>query len=125
MIQVEAMACGKPVVSIDAMGPKDTIVHGQTGFLAKVDQTVDLTEEWVTKEMGFKEVFRKKFDKPKTLAYRADVDDLAKFTLDLLRNNELREKIGKQAAQHALDNFQYQNLAQRCVNILKEKLNIS
>jgi glycosyltransferase involved in cell wall biosynthesis len=107
------------------MGPKDTIIHGQTGFLAKVGATVDLTEEWVTKEMGFKEVFRKKFDKPKTLAYRADADDLAKFTLELLTNDDLREKMGAQAAQHALDNFQYQNLARRCVNILKEKLNIS
>jgi glycosyltransferase involved in cell wall biosynthesis len=125
MIQVEAMACGKPVISIDAMGPKDTIIHGKTGFLAKIGATVDLTEEWVTKEMGFKETFRMKFDKPKTLAYRADVDDLAKFTLDLLTNDDLREKIGTQAAQHALNNFQYQNLAQRCVNILKEKLNLS
>ena len=125
MIQVEAMACAKPVISIDAMGPKDTIIHGQTGFLAKIESTVDLTEEWVTKEMGFKEVFRMKFDKPKTLAYRADVDDLAKFTLDLLTNDDLREKMGAQAAQHALNNFQYQNLAQKCVNILKEKLNIN
>jgi len=125
MIQVEAMACGKPVVSIDAMGPKDTIVHNKTGFLAKIGSTVDLSEEWVTKEMGFKEVFRMKFEKPKTLAYRADVDDLAKYTLELLTNDALREKMGKQAAQHALDNFQYQNLAQKCVEIIKKKLNIS
>lgn len=125
MIQVEAMACGKPVISIDAMGPKDTIIHGQTGFLAKIGATIDLTEEWVTKEMGFKEVFRMKFDKPKTLAYRADIDDLAKFTLDLLVKDDLREKIGTQAAQHAFNNFQYQNLAQKCADMLKEKLNIN
>ena len=125
MIQMEAMACGIPVVSIDAMGPKDTIIHGKTGFLAKVGSTVDLTEEWVSKEMGFKEVFRMKFDKPKTLAYRADPDDLAKYTLELLSDDKLREKIGKQAAQHALDNFQYQNLAKRCIDLIKTKLNIS
>jgi glycosyltransferase involved in cell wall biosynthesis len=125
MIQVEAMACGKPVISIDAMGPKDTIIHGKTGFLAKVSSTVDLTEEWVTKEMGFKEMFRMKFDKPKTLAYRADIDDLAKFTLDLLTNDNLRKKMGTQAAQHALNNFQYQNLAKKCIDMLKNKLSIS
>ena len=121
MIQMEAMACGTPVISINAMGPKDTIVHGKTGFLAKVGSTVDLTEEWVTKEMGFKEVFRMKFEKPKTLAYRADVDDLVKYTLQLLADDTLRKKIGEQAAQHALDNFQYQNLAKRCIGLLKEK----
>ena len=124
MIQVEAMACGKPVISIDAMGPKDTIIHGQTGFLAKVGSTVDLAEEWVSKEMGYKEVFRMKFDKPKTLAYRADADDLAKYTLELLANDDLRKKMGAQAAEHARDKFQYQNLAKRCVEIIKKKLNI-
>ncbi|MDP2910075.1 MAG: glycosyltransferase family 4 protein [bacterium] len=125
MLQVESMACGKPVISIDAMGPKDTIVHGKTGFLAKVASTVDLAEEWVTKEMGYKENFRMKFDKPKTLAYRADPDDLAKYILQLLKDDKLREEMGSQAAQHALDNFQYQNLAAKCANILKEKLNLN
>ncbi len=125
MIQMEAMACGTPVISIDAMGPKDTIIHGKTGFLAKVGSTVDLTEEWVSKEMGFKEVFRMKFDKPKTLAYRADADDLAKYTLQLLSDDKLREKMGEQAAEHALNSFQYQNLAKKCIDLLKTKLNIS
>lgn len=122
MIQLEAMACGKPVISIDAMGPKDTVVHGKTGFLAKVGSTVDLSEEWVSKEMGFSEIFKMKFDHPKTLAYRADIDDLAKFTLELLSNDSLRETMGKQAVQHTLDNFQYQNLAKYCLGLLKEKL---
>jgi len=124
MIQMEAMACGKPVISIDAMGPKDTIIHGKTGYLAKVGSSVDLTEEWVSKEMGFKEPFKMKFDKPKSLAYRADADDLAKFTLALLTDDDLRKKMGEQAAEHALANFQYQNLAKRCVEILKKKLNL-
>jgi len=125
MIQLEAMACGIPVISIDAMGPKDTIVHGKTGFLAKIAKTIDLEEEWTTKEMGFPEPFKMKFNQPKTLAYRADTDDLARFTLDLLVDDNLRKKIGEQAAQHALDNFQYQNLANRCANLLREKLNLS
>jgi len=33
MAIVEAMACGKPVVSTDRGGPAETILHGETGFL--------------------------------------------------------------------------------------------
>ena len=124
MVQVEAMACGKPVISIDAMGPKDTIIHGKTGFLARVASTVDLTEEWVTEEMGFETRSKMQFDKPKIVAYRANVDDLAKYTLQLLTDDHLREEMGRQAAEHALANFQYQNLAKRCVDIIQEKLHI-
>ena len=125
MIQLEAMACGIPVISIDAMGPKDTVIHGQTGFLARIAKTIDLEEEWTTKEMGFDQPFKIKFNQPKTLAYRADTNDLARFTLDLLADDNLRKKIGEQAAQYALDNFQYQDLAKRCANILRTKLNLS
>ena len=34
MIQVEANACGKPVIAIDAMAFKDTMIHGETAYLA-------------------------------------------------------------------------------------------
>lgn len=122
MIQMEAMACGTPVVSIDAMGPKDTIIHGETGYLAKVAKTIDLQEEWVTEEMGFEEEFKMRFEKPKTLAYRADTDELAKYTFELLVNDVLRKKMGERAVVHALANFQYQNLAQRCIKLIEERL---
>ena len=44
MIQVEANACGKPVISIKAMGPRDTMVHGKTAFLAGVAQ--EIRQRW-------------------------------------------------------------------------------
>lgn len=124
MIQVEAMACGTPVISIDAMGPKDTIIHGKTGFLAKVGKTIDLEEEWVTEEMGHGKTFKMKFDKPKILAYRADPKDLADYTFQLLSNDKLRAEMGEAAVKHARANFQYQDLAEKCIDILKYKLNI-
>ena len=125
MVQVEAMACGKPVISIDAMGPKDTIIHGKTGFLARVASTVDLTEEWVTEEMGFETRSKMQFDKPKIVAYRANVDDLAKYTLQLLTDDHLREEMGRQAAEHASINFQYRDVAKKCIEIIQEKLGIA
>jgi len=36
MPQVEAGACGKPVLGINAMGMLDTLIHGETAFLAGV-----------------------------------------------------------------------------------------
>ncbi len=93
MIQVEAMACGKPVISIDAMGPKETILHGKTGFLAKVGNHVLLEQEWVYPWMGFSEKKIIKFNEPKIFAYRADVDELAEFTLRFLSDNSLRKKM--------------------------------
>ena len=94
MIQVEAQACGIPVVSIDAMGPKETVVHGETGYLARVESTVDLESELVSPEMGFEEEGRMVFDKPKTFAYRANVDELAEYLYILLADDEKRKAQG-------------------------------
>lgn len=124
MIQVEAMACGKPVISIDAMGPKDTIIKGETGFLAKVGETVELTEEWVYPEMGFGEEFKVKFQQPKIFGYRADIDELATYTLKLLTDEKLAAEMGEKAAAHALAKFDYKKLAAHCLNILQTKLNL-
>ncbi len=33
LVNVEAMACGRPVVSTNRGGPAETVVHGETGFL--------------------------------------------------------------------------------------------
>lgn len=37
MTPVEAMAAGKPVIAVDAGGPRESVVHGQTGYLAPDD----------------------------------------------------------------------------------------
>ncbi len=122
LVQLEAMACGTPVISIDAMGPKDTIVHGKTGFLAGVGETINLESELASSDMGFEEEKRIYFDKPKTLAYRADIDDLAKSTLTLLTNDELRTQMGKNAVTHARAHFQYRDLARKCIEILEKRI---
>jgi len=44
MIQVVANACERPVVAIDAMAVRDTMVHGETAFLAKVAEETKITE---------------------------------------------------------------------------------
>jgi len=124
LIQVEAMSCGKPVISIDKMGPSETILHNKTGFLAKVGEEIKLTSEWVYPHMGFEEKKRIKFDSPKTFAYRADIEDLRKYTLKLLQDDQLREDMGMQARQHVLKNLDYRNTSQRMIDITKDKLGL-
>jgi glycosyltransferase involved in cell wall biosynthesis len=125
MIQLEAMACGLPVISSDVGGPADTIVHNKTGFLASVGQTIELESEWAWEGMGFDADHRIAFDKPKIFAYRANVPELAKYTLQLLSDDKLREKMGKAAHEHAMANFQYIDVAKKALKMIEKKLKIA
>ncbi len=124
MIHVEAMSCGTPVISIDKMGPGETIIHNKTGFLAKVAEEIKLEEEWVYPHMGFKEKMKVKFDSPKTFAYRADIDELAKYTLKLLTDSKLRNKMGREARKHVQKNLDYNIIAKKMADITMKKLDI-
>jgi len=124
MIQVEAMACGKPVISINKMGPGETIVHNKTGLLAEVGEEVRLSDEWAFKHMGFSRKHLVKFDHPKTFAYRADVNDLRDHTLKLLSDDSLRETMGAQAREHVVKNFDYRDIAKRMLAITKDRLGL-
>jgi len=122
MIQVEAMACGKPVISINVGGPRDTIVNGKTGYLVDVEEEIKLDREWAYSWMGFEEDHIIKFDKPKTFAYRANIDQLAEFTLKLINEDKLRNELGKNAAEHALKNFHYKEIARKMLKLIEENV---
>lgn len=124
MIQMEAQACGKPVISINVGGPVDTIVHGKTGFLAEVGGTTTLSEEFAYESMGFEADHKIKFDPPKVFAYRASIADLAKYTKMLLTDDKLREEMGRSAYEHAMANFQYQDVAKKAYKMIQEKLKL-
>ncbi len=124
MIQVEAMACGKPVISINAGGPAETIIHNKTGFLAKVAEEIILDEEWAYPSMGFCTKQIVKFDKPKTFAYRADINDLKEYTLKLMMDPELCEQMGKAGREHVVKNLDYRVTSKKMLDVIKEKLNL-
>lgn len=125
MIQVEAMSCGIPVISINEMGPMETIVHNKTGFLARVKSTVELEGEWVYPDMGFERKYWMKFPEKKLFAYRADENELAEYTLRLLTDDRLREEMGNAARKHAVENFNYGFIAKNISDLIKERLDLT
>jgi len=84
MIQVEANACAKPVIAIRAMAFLDTMVHGETAFLAKVAEERKITEALFGEGHGIDDSHRIVFPCPRTAEFRASVPDIAKDLLALM-----------------------------------------
>lgn len=125
MLQVEAGACGKPVVGIKAMGMLDTLVHGRTGFLAGVAMEVRVKEATVGEESGYEDGHRVVFKTPRAADYRASVHDIANYLLELMTNEPLRKKMGEAARKRAVENFDYRIVARRFLQVISERLGVS
>ncbi len=124
MPQVEAGACGKPVIGINAMGLLDTMVHGKTAFLAKVARQIVVDEVILGSESGFENKHKVIFNQPRTVDYRASVDDIAKYLLELMNNPELCDTMGKAGRKRAVEFFDYRVVAHKFVQIMNEKMGI-
>jgi glycosyltransferase involved in cell wall biosynthesis len=124
MPQLEAGACQKSVIGIKAMGLLDTLIHGETAFLAKVARKISVSEVMLGEESGFEEKHRVVFKKPRTVDYRADVQDIAKYLMILMKDQELREKMGVAARDHVVKNFDYRVVAKRFINLVNDKMEI-
>ncbi|WP_373551184.1 glycosyltransferase family 4 protein [Haliscomenobacter sp.] len=124
MPQVEAGACQKPVIGIKAMGMLDTLVHGETAFLANVAQRIVVNEVTLGDESGFKAQSTIVFDEPRTVDYRASVKDISEHLLTLMHDAELRKKMGLAGRKRVVENFDYRVVARRFVQIMRDKLGI-
>jgi glycosyltransferase involved in cell wall biosynthesis len=124
MIQVEANACEKPVLGINAMGLLDTMIHGETALLAGIAQEIRINETIVGEESGFESGHRIVFKKPRTVDYRASVFDIAEHLLSLMIDAALRKKLGEAGRQRVIERFNYRTVAGRFVEIISKKLGI-
>lgn len=124
MPQVEAGACEKPVIGIRAMGMLDTLVHGETALLAGVAEEIVTSEVVVGKESGFDTSRKVVFPKPRTVDYRADVNDIRQHLQRLMTDAAYREQLGKAARKRVTANFDYRVIARQFIQLMHEKLNI-
>ena len=121
MPQVEAGACGKPVIGIRAMAMLDTLVHGETAFLASVAAEIHITSTVLGPEAGFEPGHRIVFDPPRVSDYRASSQDIAAYLKLLLTDAGLRQRMGAAGRRRAMEHFDYRQVARRLVEILTER----
>lgn len=124
MPQVEAGACEKPVIGIKAMGMLDTLIDGETAFLANVAKKIVVNEVILGDESGFENNFKVKFEEPRTVDYRANVQDIATGLLALMNDAEIRQKIGKAGRKRVVENFDYRIVAKKFIDIMNDKLGL-
>ncbi len=125
MPQVEAGACGRPVISIKAMGMLDTMIDGETALLAKVAQKIVVNEVVVGSESGFEDKHKVVFTQPRTVDYRASVDDIARYLMQLMTDSALRDKMGAAGRKRSVEHFDYRVVAKRFVQIMQDRLGIN
>jgi glycosyltransferase involved in cell wall biosynthesis len=106
------------------MGMLDTLIHGETAFLADVAQKIVVDQVTLGDESGFEDKHKVIFKEPRTVDYRANVHDIANYLMDFMTDAALREKMGKAARERIVKNFDYRVVAKRFVQIMNDKLGI-
>jgi glycosyltransferase involved in cell wall biosynthesis len=113
------------VIGIKAMGMLDTLVHGKTALLAKVARKIVINEVILGEESGFEDQHKVVFELPRTVDYRASVQDIADHLLTLMTDAQLRNQLGKAGRLRVVRHFDYRVVAKQFIDIVHNKLGIS
>jgi glycosyltransferase involved in cell wall biosynthesis len=124
MIQVEANACAKPVIAINAMAFLDTMIHGETAFLADVAEERKIGEAVFGKGHGIDDSHRIVVRNPRTAEYRASVPDIATYLLRLMQDSGLQRGMGEAGRKHVVELFDYRQIARRFLKTVSDRLGI-
>jgi starch synthase len=125
MPQVEACACEKPVIGIKAMAMLDTLVHGKTAYLAGVAQEIVRKELEISSGDDDKHRRQIIFQTPRTVDYRPNVQDIAKYLLKLMQDAALRRKMGHDGRKYVVSRFDYRVVTKRFITLINENLGVS
>lgn len=124
MPQVEAGACARPVLGINAMAMQETLVHGETALLADVAAEIRIKEAIVGTDQGHEEGHRVVFKEPRTVDYRASIHSIAEHLLTLMMDADLRRRMGAAGRERVVKHYDYRVVAQRFVDIVRDRLGI-
>lgn len=97
IINLEAMACGTPVVAASVGGIKEVVVHGETGFLVNLEQQ---------NSSPFEPAHPAKFSK-----------DLAQRINELMRDPAKQDAMGRKGRKRAEEIFSWQSIARQTVDL--------
>jgi glycosyltransferase involved in cell wall biosynthesis len=113
---IQAMACGVPQVASDWDGHRDTIVHGETGFLAPT--------LWgpCDPEISLRASFLEPGDELPLLSQTTaiDVRALREHLGALIRGRSLRTAMGRRSRERACSLFSLENVADRYASLWRE-----
>ena len=122
MPHVEASSSEKPVIAVEGMGFRDTLVHGKTAYLARAEKQNVIKSAVLGRESGYPEGYTYRFSHPVVADYRASVDDIADYLLKLMNDRELRHDMGKAGREYVEERFAYKTVAQRFIDLVNETL---
>ena len=112
------------MVAIRAMAFLDTMVHGETALLANIAEERKISEGIFGEGHGIDNTHRIVFANPRTAEFRASIPDLAKYLLMLMRDGDLRRRMGEAGRRRVVELFDYRQVARRFVKTASERLGI-
>ena len=116
---VEAMACGVPVVASDWNGYKDTVVHGETGFLVPTYMSSDLSmaddfSEWSLPQGELLDVYAA------AQATVVDVGKLREALAALIADPNLRRRMGEAGRKRVVEKYAWPVVVKQYDDLFEE-----